>query len=91
VEQIYLCLDNDKAGHEACAKLLDVIPTEYAVNQIVPTKKDWNEVLVNRSGEPDENYCMPETSIWNFVNLGKWSDEDRRMAETRPHCSLDTS
>lgn len=54
VEQIILCLDNDKAGHEACAKLFDSIPSRYTVNQLVPSKKDWNEVLVNRSGDPGQ-------------------------------------
>lgn len=56
IEQIYLCLDNDKAGHEASAKLFDEIPTRYAVTQLVPEQKDWNEVLINQSGEREEKH-----------------------------------
>lgn len=63
VEQIILCLDNDKAGHEACAKLFDVIPSQYAVNQLVPSRKDWNEVLVNRSGDPGEKYYISDVEL----------------------------
>lgn len=63
IEQIILCLDNDKAGHEACAKLFDAIPSRYTVNQLVPSKKDWNEVLVNRSGDPSEKYYISDVEL----------------------------
>lgn len=63
VEQIILCLDNDKAGHEACAKLFDAIPSRYTVNQLVPSKKDWNEVLMNRSGDPSEKYYISDVEL----------------------------
>lgn len=63
VEQIILCLDNDKAGHEACAKLFDAIPSRYTVNQLVPSKKDWNEVLVNRSDDPGEKYYISDVEL----------------------------
>ena len=66
VEQIILCLDNYKAGHEACAKLFDVIPSRYAVNQLVPSRKDWNEVLVNRSGDPGEKYYISNVELRGF-------------------------
>lgn len=66
VEQIILCLDNDKAGHEACAKLFDSIPSRYTVNQLVPSKKDWNEVLVNRSGDPGEKYYISNVELRGF-------------------------
>lgn len=63
VELIYLCLDNDKAGHEACARLFDKIPERYAVTQIVPIKKDWNEVLIERTGDPDEKYYISRVEL----------------------------
>lgn len=63
VEHIYLCLDNDKAGHEACARIFDQIPVRYAVTQIVPAKKDWNEVLVERTGDPDESYYISRVEL----------------------------
>lgn len=63
VEHIYLCLDNDKAGHEACARLFDGIPEKYAVTQIVPAKKDWNEVLTQRTGDPDEKYLIGSVEL----------------------------
>ena len=63
VEHIYLCLDNDRAGHEACAKILEHIPERYAVTQIVPLKKDWNEVLVQRTGQPEEKYYSSRVEL----------------------------
>lgn len=63
VEHVYLCLDNDKAGHEACARIFDQIPVRYAVTQIVPTKKDWNEILVQRTGDPDEKHYSSRVEL----------------------------
>ena len=57
IEQIYLCLDNDKAGQEASAKLLEAIPMKYAVTKLVPIKKDWNEVLMEGIAANEELYA----------------------------------
>lgn len=51
------------AFSEACAKLFDSIPARYTVNQLVPSKKDWNEVLVNRSGDPGEKYYISDVEL----------------------------
>jgi len=48
VKHIYLCLDHDDAGHDGCARIFDELPEKYAVTQLIPSKKDWNEVLVER-------------------------------------------
>lgn len=80
VEQIILCLDNDKAGHEACAKLFDSIPARYTVNQLVPSKKDWNEVLVNRSGDPGEKYYISDVEL---RNSGEKKIPVRKMTEIK--------
>lgn len=56
VKHIYLCLDHDEAGHNACARIFDEIPEKYAVTQLIPIKKDWNEVLVAREDNPDMEY-----------------------------------
>ena len=63
VEHIYLCLDNDKAGQDAGARLFDQILERYAVTQIFPVRKDWNEVLVNRTGQPEEQYILSKTVL----------------------------
>lgn len=56
VKHIYLCLDHDTAGHDACARIFDELPEKYAVTQLIPAKKDWNEVLVERAENPDVEY-----------------------------------
>lgn len=85
VEHIYLCLDNDKAGHEACARIFDQIPERYAVTQIVPIKKDWNEVLVERTGNPDEKYYVSRVELRSsdeqIVPVMKMSDIKETIVE----------
>lgn len=57
VKHIYLCLDNDTAGCNACARIFDELPEKYAVTQLIPTKKDWNEVLIARKENPEMEIC----------------------------------
>ena len=45
IKTVYLCLDSDKAGTDACSRLNSIIPTGYTVNRLVPLFKDWNEVF----------------------------------------------
>lgn len=56
VERVFLCLDADKAGEDACKRLAALLPDTVSVTRIQPCMKDWNEVLVHRAGIPNRNY-----------------------------------
>lgn len=53
ISTILLCLDDDQAGNDACKKFLDVIPGNYIIHRLVPTAKDWNEVLQKKAEDPE--------------------------------------
>lgn len=48
IHSIYLCLDSDEAGMKASKKIAEQLPINCEVYQIIPEKKDWNEMLKNR-------------------------------------------
>ena len=52
VERVFLCLDADKAGEDACKRLAALLPDSV----IQPCMKDWNDVLVHRAEIPNRNY-----------------------------------
>ena len=56
VERVFLCLDADKAGEDACKCLAALLPDTVSVTRIQPCMKDWNEVLVHRAEIPNRNY-----------------------------------
>ena len=56
VERVFLCLDADKAGEDACKRLAALLPDSVSVTRIQPCMKDWNEVLVHRAEIPNRNY-----------------------------------
>lgn len=49
IQKVFLCLDNDIAGNDACIRLLSGIPDTVTVMRLVPARKDWNEVLQSQS------------------------------------------
>jgi len=56
VERVFLCLDSDKAGEDACKRLAALLPDTVSVTRIQPCMKDWNDVLVHRAEIPNRNY-----------------------------------
>ena len=47
VDTAYLCLDNDKAGQEACKRMEEKLRSlGIGGARLVPKHKDWNEDLV---------------------------------------------
>lgn len=56
MERVFLCLDSDKAGEEACKRLATLLPDTMSVTRIQPAMKDWNEVLVHRAEIPNRDY-----------------------------------
>ena len=56
VERVFLCLDADKAGEDACKRLAALLPDTVSVTRIQPCMKEWNDVLVHRAEIPNRNY-----------------------------------
>ena len=56
MERVFLCLDADKAGEDACKRLTALLPDTVSVTRIQPCMKDWNDVLVHRAEIPNRNY-----------------------------------
>ena len=46
IQQVYLCLDNDEAGHNASQRMEGYLRAEgISAMRLVPVRKDWNEDL----------------------------------------------
>ena len=78
VERVFLCLDADKAGEDACKRLAGLLPDSVSVTRIQPCMKDWNEVLVHRAEIPNRNYfksiVLKEPSKPETVKIIRMSD-----------------
>ena len=51
ITSVFLCLDNNHAGNEACEKLAGEIPDGYRVIRLKPARKDWNEILCDENAD----------------------------------------
>ena len=56
IKTVYLCLDSDQAGSDACSRLAELVPEGLTVHRLVPLYKDWNEVLQHRAEITDGKY-----------------------------------
>lgn len=56
IKTVYLCLDSDEAGNDACSRLVKLMPEGYTVHRLIPLFKDWNEVLQHRAEITDGKY-----------------------------------
>ena len=78
VERVFLCLDADKAGEDACKRLATLLPDSVSVTRIQPCMKDWNDVLVHRAEIPNRNYfksiVLKEPSKPETVKIIRMSD-----------------
>ena len=78
VERVFLCLDADKAGEDACKRLAGLLPDTVSVTRIQPCMKDWNDVLVHRAEIPNRNYfksiVLKEPSKPETVKIIRMSD-----------------
>ena len=78
VERVFLCLDSDKAGENACKRLAALLPDTVSVTRIQPCMKDWNDVLVHRAEIPNRNYfksiVLKEPSKPETVKIIRMSD-----------------
>ena len=85
VERVFLCLDADKAGEDACKRLAALLPDTVSVTRIQPTRKDWNEVLAHRAEIPNRNYfksvVLKEPSKPKMVKIIRMSDVELTPVE----------
>ena len=85
VERVFLCLDADKAGEDACKRLTALLPDTVSVTRIQPCMKDWNEVLVHRAEIPNRNYfksiVLKEPSKPETVKIIRMSDVELTPVE----------
>ena len=85
VERVFLCLDADKAGEDACKRLAALLPDTVSVTRIQPCMKDWNEVLVHRAEIPNRNYfksiVLKEPSKPETVKIIRMSDVELTPVE----------
>ena len=60
---MFLCLDSDTAGSEACTRLAQSIPGEIAVIRLVPARKDWNDVLRQQGDIPSRKFIAETITL----------------------------
>lgn len=50
MDEVFLCLDNDVAGHTASQRMAALLAEKGIPSQsLIPRLKDWNEDLVRRT------------------------------------------
>ena len=85
VERVFLCLDADKAGEDACKRLAGLLPDTVSVTRIQPCMKDWNEVLAHRAEIPNRNYfksiVLKEPTKPETVKIIRMSDVELTPVE----------
>ena len=85
VKRVFLCLDADKAGEDACKRLAALLPDTVSVTRIQPCMKDWNDVLVHRAEISNRNYfksiVLKEPSKPETVKIIRMSDVELTPVE----------
>ena len=85
MERVFLCLDADKAGEDACNRLAGLLPDTVSVTRIQPCMKDWNDVLMRRAEIPNRNYfksiVLKEPSKPETVKIIRMSDVELTPVE----------
>ena len=85
VERVFLCLDSDKAGEDACKRLAALLPDSVSVTRIQPCMKDWNDVLVHRAEISNRNYfksiVLKEPPKKDSVKIIRMSDVELTPVE----------
>lgn len=85
VEWVFLSLDADKAGEDACKRLAALLPDTVSVTRIQPCMKDWNDVLVHRAEILNRNYfksiVLKEPPKKDSVKIIRMSDVELTPVE----------
>ena len=87
IKIVYLCLDSDEAGNDACSRLVELMPEGLTVHRLVPLFKDWNEVLQRRAEIADGKYLseaiygLREPPQEETVEIIRMSEVDTQTVE----------
>ncbi|BDE85859.1 hypothetical protein CE91St42_03170 [Oscillospiraceae bacterium] len=87
VKTIYLCLDSDAAGNDACSRLVKLMPEGLTVHRLIPLYKDWNEVQMCRGEITDGKYLreavygLKEPQPEETVEIIRMSEVDTQAVE----------
>ena len=87
IKTVYLCLDSDQAGSDACSRLAEFVPEGLTVHRLVPLFKDWNEVLQHRAEIADGKYIreaiygLKEPPQEETVEIIRMSEVDTQTVE----------
>ena len=87
IKTVYLCLDSDEAGNDACSRLVKLMPEGCAVHRLIPLFKDWNEVLQHRAEITDGKflreavYGLKEPTQEETVEIIRMSEVDTQTVE----------
>ena len=87
IQTVYLCLDSDQAGNDACSRLAELVPEGLTVHRLVPLYKDWNEVLQHRAEIADGKYIreaiygLKEPPQEETVEIIRMSEVDTQTVE----------
>ena len=87
VKTIYLCLDSDAAGNDACNRLVKLMPEGLTVHRLIPLFKDWNEVQTRRGEITDGKYLreavygLKEPQLEETVEIIRMSEVDTQAVE----------
>ena len=87
IKTVYLCLDSDQAGNDACSRLAELVPEGLTVHRLIPLFKDWNEVQTRRGEITDGKYLreavygLKEPPQEETVEIIRMSDVDTQTVE----------
>ena len=63
ISQVFLCLESDTAGSEASLRLAQNIPDGISVVRLVPARKDWNDVLRQKTDIPSKKFIAETITL----------------------------
>ena len=87
IQTVYLCLDSDQAGNDACSRLVELMPEGLTVHRLIPLFKDWNEVQTRRGEITDGKYLreavygLKEPPQEETVEIIRMSEVDTQTVE----------
>ena len=87
IQTVYLCLDSDQAGNDACSRLVELMPEGLTVHRLIPLFKDWNEVQTRREEITDGKYIreavygLKEPPQEETVEIIRMSEVDTQTVE----------
>lgn len=87
IKTVYLCLDSDQAGNDACSRLVGLMPEGLTVHRLIPLFKDWNEVQTHRAEITDGKYIreaiygLKEPPQEETVEIIRMSEVDTQTVE----------